>query len=109
MNKEKLTEFAENMCEILNIQLALEDYGLHTNGKENINLLNEAYSEIHNLRVKRDKLNDEKTLVNESKNLLKKLYEILDKIGKEKFIFYDEGGINYDWNKNKLEGDVKNG
>ena len=100
MRKEGLDDFKKNMGEVLDIQLALEGYQLNT--AIEVPWISEAYKAIGDLRRKRDDLTEEER-IKESEDLLKKLHSVLDKIGKEKFIFYDDGGIGYKWD-NTIKG-----
>lgn len=89
-----MKEFDNNMSKVLDIQLALENY--QDNTGENTDLINKAFSEISILRKSENELSEEERL-NSSKNLLIKLNKLLDEIGREKFIFYDDGDIDYIW------------
>ena len=106
MKKEELNEFDQNMCEVLEIQLALESY--QDNTGNHIELIDEAFFEIANLRkIKLELTESEK--FKKSQELLVKLHRVLDQIGKEKFVFYDDGDIGYEWDMSLLEGGEKNG
>ena len=96
-----MKEFNENMSKVLDIQLALENY--QDNTGQNTNLINEAFGAIATLRQKKTEMVEEERLM-ASIELLNKLNNVLDVIGREKFIFYEDGGIGYEWDLSLLEG-----
>lgn len=82
----------KNLSRILYIQLALENYCL-ISGTEN-DKVNEAFNCLNNFRSTR-KTMGEKEQVKKSNKVLSKLNCALDSVGRDKFIFYDDGDINY--------------
>ena len=98
--------FNKNMSKILDIQLALESY--QDNTGENTELVNEAFDKISILRANKNTFSTEE-LIKKSNELLLFLNEVLDVIGRKKFIFYNDGGIGYEWNKSLLKGGKNNG
>lgn len=94
-----MEEFNNNMADILDIQLALENY--QDNTGEKIPLLNETFLELKNLRQTKNDLS-EGDLVKLSNEILMKLNKVLDVAGREKFIFYEDGGIGYKWDNSLL-------
>ncbi len=88
-----MEKFDKNMVDILEIQLALESYRDDTLTEftdEEGNILDE----LQLLREQRNDLPEEEK-IKRSTDILFKLNKVLDKIGREKFIFYDSGEINY--------------
>jgi 8-oxo-dGTP pyrophosphatase MutT (NUDIX family) len=79
---------------ILKFQLAFEDYGDDTG--DTPKLLLEIYAEIKkfNNQLNGIKIDD---AIKESKIILNKFGNLLDLVGREKFIFYKDGDINYIW------------
>lgn len=89
-----MEEYNHNMKLILSRQLAFESYQDDTGN--NNDLLDEAYKDIAQFRKEKDKFSDSKKL-KLSKEILAKLDNVLDIIGKDNFIFYDNNTINYIW------------
>lgn len=83
-----------NLTRILKISLALESY--QDNVGENNDIIDKAFDIIGSLRERREFLTKKEQL-EETNKVLAKLNEVLDIVGREKFIFYDDGDINYKW------------
>ena len=88
------------MTQNLRYQLALEDYELDT-GNE-LDLLMTTWGKLNIFRKTRKNLTLEKQ-IQEAKIIQENFKKIVNKIGKEHFIFYDDGDINYIWKKLKKE------
>ena len=103
MEKEKmLISFNKNMSKILDLQLAFESY-IDNTGK-NIPLLEQTYKNISNLRKNKDELGDEeKNII--SNEILNNFEKLLDMVGRDKFIFYEDGKIEYEWDISLLKGE----
>ena len=101
------TLFNENMSEILDLQLAFEGYVDNTNA--NLPLLEQIYQEISDLRKDRDRgiLND-KDKISRSNAILNNFEKLLNIVGKDKFIFYEYGKVEYKWDMSLLKGDFEN-
>lgn len=97
-----MKEFDKNMAAILEIDLALEDYEDDT-GKEYTKDEKKIFDDLKLLRKEKNTM-EEQELIIRSKDILSKLNKLLDKIGREKFIFYNDGDINYKWNGGKNDG-----
>lgn len=89
-----MEEYNHNMKLILSRQLAFESYQDDTGN--NIDLLDKAYEDLAQFRKEKDKFSDSEKL-RLSKEILEKLDNVLDIIGKDNFIFYDDNTINYIW------------
>lgn len=102
------TLFNENMSEILDLQLAFEGYVDNTNA--NLPLLEQIYQEISDLRKDRDRgiLND-KDKISRSNAILNNFEKLFNIVGKDKFIFYEDGKVEYKWDMSLLKGDFENG
>ena len=102
------TLFNENMSEILDLQLAFEGYVDNTNA--NLPLLEQIYQEISDLRKDRDRgiLND-KDKISRSNAILNNFEKLLNIVGRDKFIFYEDGKVEYKWDMSLLEGAFENG
>ena len=88
------------MTQNLRYQLALEDYELDT-GNE-LELLMTIWRKLDVFRKNRENWSLEKQ-IQEAKIIQENFKKIVNKIGKEHFIFYDDGDINYIWKKVKKE------
>ena len=102
------TLFNDNMSEILDLQLAFEGYVDNTNA--NLPLLEQIYQEISDLRKDRDRgmLND-KDKISRSNAILNNFEKLFNIVGKDKFIFYEDGKVEYKWDMSLLKGDFENG
>lgn len=80
--------------EIFKLDLALEDYEDDTNN--DIPLLNEINLKLKDFRKTKDSMSIDEQL-KKSDDILKKFNDVLDLIGRENFIFYEDGDINYIW------------
>lgn len=86
--------FDKNMSKILDLQLAFESY--EDNTGEKMSLLEQIYQDINNLRKRKNEL-DSKEKVETSNEILINFEKLLDAVGRDKFIFYDDGKIEYKW------------
>jgi peroxiredoxin len=83
---------------LFKISLAFESYG--DDNKENFPDLDKVI-EDHNLFYdKEDKLS-EKELTKEIEKLLTEYDKVLDIVGRDKFIFYNDGDVNYIWKEDR--------
>lgn len=89
------------MTQNLRYQLALEDYTDDT--QQEIKFLNETWKRQGLLRKNRKNWSLEKQ-IQEAKLIQENFQQIVNDVGKENFIFYDDGNINYIWKKNKEGG-----
>ncbi len=102
MEEKIKTKFEKNMSKILYLQLAFEDYSLHSGNEPELYIkINE---ETQQLREQKDQI-DEKTKIEKSLDILNQYEELLKIVGKEKFIFYEDGSIEYKWDDNLLKGE----
>lgn len=91
------TKLEKNMSKILYYQLAFEDYSDYTGNEPK--LYREINEKTQLLRNQKEQL-DENTKIKMSLDILKQYDDLLKMVGKEKFIFYDDGSIEYKWNNN---------
>ena len=82
----------------LRYQLALESYVDNTG--DEIPLLIETWKKQGELRKNKNEWSNDRQLV-EAKIIQDNFQKIVERIGKENFIFYDDGDINYIWKKNR--------
>ena len=97
-NQEKILQ--ELMKQILRYQLALEDYELDT-GNE-LDLLMTTWRKLDIFRKTRKNWSLEKQ-IQEAEIIQEDFKKVVNEIGKEHFVFYDDGDINYIWKKSKKE------
>ena len=95
-SEEKYLEYKANSCKILNSSLAIESYQDFTGDEDSE--ISQAYKKL-GLYYKNKPVMTEEELLKTSYELVKIFDAIFDKIGREKFIFYDDGDVNYKWGK----------
>lgn len=91
---DKLVLLENNLRQLLRLQLALESYEDDTG--ENPQLLKEANLELKKFRETKQNLSSEEQ-INITEKIIEKYNQIIDIIGKDKFVFYNDGDINYIW------------
>ncbi len=103
MKKENLEEILQDlMRQNLRYQLALESYTDDTN--QEIEFLNDTWKKQSVLRKNRKTWPIEKQ-IQEANVIQENFQKIVEEIGKEHFIFYDDGNINYIWQNIKKKED----
>ncbi len=104
-NNEDLNELLrKNFRLLFKLDLAFESYEDDTG--DNIPLLKETTIELNNFRKeKKDMPIDQQMKLSEK--ILKKYNQVLDLVGRDNFIFYEDGDINYKWNGGKNDGQRK--
>ncbi|MEG2621179.1 MAG: hypothetical protein RSA10_03760, partial [Bacilli bacterium] len=83
------------------LDLAFESY--EDNNNINIPLLNETTLELNEFRRKKMNMDIEEQY-NKTEELLIKYDKVLDIVGRDNFIFYDDGDVNYIWKGSKNNG-----
>ena len=91
---DKSVQLENNKRQLLRLQLALESYEDDTG--EKLQSLNETNLELKNFRGTKQNLSSEEQ-INITDKIIEKYNQIIDIIGKDKFVFYDDGDINYIW------------
>ena len=92
--EEKLKE---NEYRVFKLNLAFESY--EDDGRDtSMPLFDEIIDDVNSYREIRSKLSIEEKLEISNK-ILDKYNELLDIVGRDNFIFYDDGDINYIWKK----------
>lgn len=91
---DKLVKLENNLRQLLRLQLALESYEDDTG--EKLQLLSQTNLELKNFRETKQNLSSEEQ-INITDKIIEKYNRIIDIIGKDKFVFYDDGDINYIW------------
>ena len=97
--KKELSEFDKNMSKILSRSLAVESYTDNT--LEYTSFMEEIDTDIRELRKIKDSLNEEDKVIRTNK-VLEKFEKLFDKVGREKFIFYEDGNVEYKWDDSLL-------
>lgn len=80
--------------------MALESFSDERNEKDIFK--NEVFKLYEYLRDNQYELTDEKAL-ELSKEISQKFNDLFDKLGREHFIFYDDGDVNYIWELDKKD------
>ena len=96
-SEENYLKFQQNVRKNLKASLALEDYA-DCEGKDEI-YKDEAFVLLKEFRSKQNEMT-EYELLEITESIIKKFDELFAKIGQEKFVFYDDGDVNYIWEKN---------
>lgn len=97
----KDTMFDNNMKRLFKLQLAFESY--EDNTGQDLDEITEIYDAIDDLRRKRETLAiDEKIYI--SNKILKKCDNLIKKLGKDKFIIYEDGCVEYNWDLSLIRG-----
>ena len=105
MKQENQEEILENLIrQNLEYQLALEDYELDT-GNE-LNLLMVIWKKLDVFRKNRDNWSLEKQ-IQEAKIIQEDFRQVVNEIGKDHFIFYDDEDINYIWQNIRKENNYE--
>lgn len=95
-NEENYLKYKLNVRRNLKASLAIENYA-------NCNKLDDIYNDDAFTLLKEYRSNklemNEQELLEITFNIFKKFNLLFDKIGREKFIFYDDGDVNYIWDK----------
>ena len=88
------------MKQITNLSLVIENYVDNTGN--NINLFDEINLLISELRKNKDTLTDseKKELID---NILEKINYFIEIAGKDKFIYYEDGTVEYKWDYSLLK------
>ena len=89
---DKSVQLENNKRQLLRLQLALESYEDDTG--EKLQSLNETNLELKNFRGTKQNLSSEEQ-INITDKIIEKYNQIIDIIGKDKFVFYEDGDINY--------------
>ena len=98
-SEEKYLEFKINVRKYFKASLALEDYADCESKDEIYN--DKAFLLLNEYRKNEKNMNEQELLISTTK-IVESFDKLFEKIGKEKFIFYDDGDVNYIWvNKNK--------
>ena len=91
---DKSVQLENNKRQLLRLQLALESYEDDTG--ENLQLLNETNLELKRFREIKENISREEQ-INITDKIIEKYNQIINMIGIDKFVFYDDGDINYIW------------
>ena len=100
MGEKIKEEFEKNMSRILYLQLAFEDYCDHSGNEPELYV--QINEKTQQLREKKDQI-DEKEKIKISLDILKQYEDLLNIVGKEKFIFYEDKSVEYKWDDNLLK------
>ena len=86
---------------IFKLDLALESYEDDTNN--DVPLLKEAIVELNEFRKNKANMSiDEQYKTSEK--ILQKYNRVIDLVGRDNFIFYDDGDVNYIWKGGNING-----
>ncbi len=94
ISKDVEEKLKYNLKMILKLDLAFESY--EDNTKCNIPELKQMSLDVNKFRKERNKMTIYEQL-DATNYLLLKFNKLLDLVGREKFIFYEDGDVNYIW------------
>ena len=86
--------YTNNMKKILNYQLAIESYKDNTNS--NLKDIDEIFMNIKDLRNNQNYMKTSKK-VELSNEIIEKIDRLMNYIGLDKFVFYDDDYVEYKW------------
>jgi len=96
LNQDVLKKFSNNMGLLLEYQLAFENYCL-INGVED-DSIEQIMQNLANIRNSSKNLRNEKEeieIYEKTNELIKHCSLVIDNIGRDKFLFYEDGTIEY--------------
>ena len=102
-----MLKFDKNMVDILEINLALESYRDDTGTEYSAEEV-KIEDDLQLLREQKNNLTEEEK-IKRSEDILARLNKVLDQIGRDKFIFYDDGFIGYTYVNLDNKGADSNG
>lgn len=94
--EELYLENQKNIKEYMSIFMALENYAA-CSGDETI-YADDAYATLKEYKQNKETMN-ENDLLKTTKHIVEKFKKLLDKIGRDKFTFYDDNTVNFNWTK----------
>ena len=95
---DKNNTLAVNMQKVFKLSLLLED--IQDDYNYVVKEIDKVFDKINEYREKKDALSDEE-LLTITNDIIKKSDKIIDLVGKDNYIFYDDGAINYIWSNNR--------
>lgn len=110
MNREEynIEKLKLNLKKLLKLQLALESY--EDENHSNDSLLKETNLMLKDFRKIKDTISTLEQ-IDQTNLIIDKYYEVINRVGRENFVFYEDGDISYIWkeshNCEKLMTDKK--
>ena len=93
-SKKAYNQYKMNMRLALKLELMFEDY---TDDTDDMSIYeDEAFKKLYNIRRNYEAISTDQ-LIKDYNFIVKRFYEIIDELGRENFIFYDDGTVNYIW------------
>ena len=93
-SEENYLKFQNNVRLYMSRSMAIENYEDCT-GDNSIDD-DEAFKLLYQYRKEKDTMSEQE-LLNTTSLIIQKFNDLLNKIGKDKFTFYDDGDVNYIW------------
>ncbi len=93
-SKELINRLEKDMYRIFRFSLVFEDFTDNT-GYDSL-FLDKIYEKIYYLREEKNNLTEEKQL-ELATDILNDCEKMVDIAGRDKFIFYEDGDVNYIW------------
>ncbi len=93
-SKKAYYQYKMNMRLALKLELMFEDY---TDDTDDMSIYeDEGFKKLDYIRENRNSMTTDQ-LIKDYNFIVKRFYEIIDELGRENFIFYDDGTVNYIW------------
>ena len=93
-SKKAYNQYETNIGLAFDLDLMFENY---TDDTDDMSIYeDEAFKKLYNIRRNFDAISTDQ-LIKDYNFIVKRFYEIIDELGRENFIFYDDGTIEYIW------------
>ena len=93
-SKKAYNHYRMNVSKAFDLDLMFENY---TDDTDDMSIYeDEAFKKLYNIRRNFDAISTDQ-LIKDYNFIVKRFYEIIDELGRENFIFYDDGTIEYIW------------
>lgn len=97
-SEEKYLEFKSNVRLYMSRSLGVENYADCTGDDSVYDDI--SFQLLKQYREKKDKMSEDE-LLESTAIIIEEFDNLLNKIGRDKFIFYEDGDVNYIWPKKK--------
>lgn len=98
-SEQAYLKYSSNVKKYLNMSLALESYSDDTG--DNSPFKDDAFKVLKEIRANKYKGMPEQEILEKQDYVVERLNKLIDKVGRGKFTFYDDGQLNYNWTELK--------
>ena len=93
-SKKAYNQYETNIGLAFDLDLMFENY---TDDTDDMSIYeDEGFKKLDYIRENRSSMTTDQ-LIKDYNFIVKRFYEIIDELGRENFIFYDDGTVNYIW------------